>query len=140
MVWYDYADIRLSSVFESLANIGLVSTFHCTLRLWFNTGTVAATVANPGATNLGYVLNSSKNSFTNSCPFAINYLNDTTANGGLPANVQNLVAGCYIAKPPGTSYYGVNLSLSGAFLPLPACRIYFSQIQVEPQKALNYVQ
>ena len=140
MIWYDYACIRMSSIFESLANIGLVRKFDCTLRLWINTGTVAIGVSNPNSTNLGYVLNSSNNSFTNSVPFTINYLNDTAANGGIIANAQNIVAGCYIAKPPGTSYYGVNLSLSGASHPLPACRIYFSQIQVEPQKALTYVQ
>ena len=140
MIWYDYAVIRMSSIFESLANIGLVRKFDCTLRLWINTGTVAIGVSNPNSTNLGYVLNSSNNSFTNSVPFTINYLNDTAANGGIIANAQNIVAGCYIAKPPGTSYYGVNLSLSGASHPLPACRIYFSQIQVEPQKALTYVQ
>ena len=140
MIWYDYACIRMSSIFESLANIGLVRKFDSTLRLWINTGTVAINVSNPNSTNLGYVLNSSNNSFTNSVPFTINYLNDTAANGGIIANAQNIVAGCYIAKPPGTSYYGVNLSLSGASHPLPACRIYFSQIQVEPQKALTYVQ
>ena len=139
MVWYDYAVIRLSSVFESLANIGLVRKFDCTLRLWFNTGTVAATVVNPNASNLGYTLANTNNTFTNSCPFTINYLNDISANGGIPNNVANIVAGCYIAKPPATSLFGVNLNNSGASHPLPACRIYFSQIQLEPQKALTYV-
>ncbi len=47
MVWYDYAVIKLSTLFESLANIGLVRKFDCTLRLWLNTGTVNITVANP---------------------------------------------------------------------------------------------
>jgi hypothetical protein len=47
MAWYDYAVIRLSSLFESLANIGLLRKFDCTIRLWFDTGTINATVANP---------------------------------------------------------------------------------------------
>ena len=48
IVWYDYAVIRLSSVFESMGNIGLVRKFDCTLRLGFDTGTVGINVANPG--------------------------------------------------------------------------------------------
>ncbi len=47
MIWNDYAVIKLSTLFESLANIGLVRKFDCTLRLWLNTGTVDVTVANP---------------------------------------------------------------------------------------------
>ena len=51
MIWYDYAVIRMSCIFESSANIGLVRQFDSTLRAWVNTGTLgiagksAATVA-----------------------------------------------------------------------------------------------
>jgi len=47
MVWYDYAVIKLSTLFESLGNIGLLRKFDCTIRLWVNTGTVNVTVTNP---------------------------------------------------------------------------------------------
>ena len=133
MIWYDYAVIRLASIFESLANIGLVRKFDCTLRLWINTGTVAVTVGNPNATNLRYSLTTANNSFTNSVPFTVNYLNDLSANGGIPGYTTGIVAGCYTNKPATTSYNGgINLANSGASHPLQACRIYFSQIQVEP--------
>ena len=36
MIWYDYAVIKLSSVFESLANIGLV----CKLIVLFDCGSI----------------------------------------------------------------------------------------------------
>ena len=140
MVWYDYAVIKLSSLFESLGNIGLVRKFDCTLRLWLNTGTVNITTANPNTTNLDYSLTTANNTFTNSCPLMINHLADTSANGGIPATTTNIVAGLYVNKPPTTTFAGVNLSLSGASSSLPTCRIYYSQIAVEPQKALTYVE
>ena len=139
-VWYDYAVIKLSNVFESLANIGLVRKFDCTLRLWFNTGTVNATIANGSTIDPDYSITTANNSFTNTCPLMINYLNDLSAKGGIPAATKNISAGCYIGKPPTTSYGGINLGASGASSPLPACRIYYSQIQVEPQKALTYIE
>ena len=140
MVWYDYAVIRLSSVFESLGNIGLVRKFDCTLRLWLNTGTVNITTANPNSATLDYSLTTANNTFTNSCPLMINHLADTSANGGIPATTTNIVAGLYVNKPPTTTFASVNLSLSGASSSLPTCRIYYSQIAVEPQKALTYVE
>jgi hypothetical protein len=144
MVWYDYAVIKLSTLFESLANIGLVRKFDCTIRLWLNTGTVNITVANPNqnstsANQLQYSLTTANNTFTNTCPFTVNYLNDLSANGGIPAATTNIVAGCYISKPPTTTFAGVNLGSVNASSSLPTCRIYYSQIQVEPQKALTYV-
>ena len=144
MVWYDYAVIKLSNVFESLANIGLVRKFDCTLRLWLNTGTVNITVANPNkdstsATQLQYSLTTANNTFTNTCPFTVNYLNDLSANGGIPNTTTNIVAGCYVNKPPTTTFAGINLASSGAASPLQTCRIYYSQIQVEPSKAITYI-
>ena len=118
MVWYDYAVIRLASIFESLANIGLVRKFDCTLRLWINTGTVAVNVGNPNMTTLQYGLTNTNNSFTNTVPFTINYLNDLSANGGIPGYTTSIVAGCYINKPATTSYYSINLANSGASHPL----------------------
>ena len=140
MVWYDYAVIRLSTLFESLGNIGLIKKFDCTLRLWINTGTVNVTVSTPNTTTPGYSLTTANNSFTNTCPFTVNYLCDTSANGGIPASVTNIVAGCYLNKPPATSYAGISLLSAGASHPLPACRIYFSQIQLNPEKSLKYIE
>ena len=140
MVWYDYAVIKLGNLFESIANIGLVRKFDCTIRLWLNTGTVNATVANPNATTTSMTLTPANNTFTNTCPFTINLLNDTSANGGVPAAVTRICAGLYISKPPTTSFDGVNLNTSGASHPLPTCRIYYSQVQLEPTKSLTYIE
>ena len=138
MIWNDYAVIKLSNLFESLGNIGLVRKFDCTLRLWLNTGTVNATVINPNATNLGYSLANTDNTFTNSCPLMINYLNDTAANGGIPATALKITAGLYVASSPNVTFGAVNFNNFSSSL--RTCRIYYSQIQVENQKALAYVE
>ena len=108
MIWYDYAVIKLSSIFECLANAGLVRKFDCMVRFWINTGTVNVTVSNPNSATPGYSLTTANNSFTNTCPFTINYLCDTGANGGITAGTNSFVAGCYIGKPPTTTFNGVN--------------------------------
>jgi hypothetical protein len=66
-------------------------------------------------------------------------MTDTSANGGIPANVSNITAGLCLAKPPSTSYNGVNLGSSSASHPLTACRIYYSQITLQPSYADGYV-
>ena len=42
--WYDYGVIRISDIFESMGNIGLIQRLDCNLRLWLNTGTVNVSV------------------------------------------------------------------------------------------------
>jgi hypothetical protein len=70
----------------------------------------------------------------------INYTGNDTTNGVPAALTINIVAGLYIAKPPTTSFAGVNLANSGASHPLQNCRVYYSQIEVHPQKSIKYVE
>jgi hypothetical protein len=56
---------------------------------------------------------------------------------GVPAGTTNIVAGLYISKPPSTSYAGIHLSSSGATHPLGNCRLYYSQITLDPQKSMT---
>jgi hypothetical protein len=137
MIWYDFAVIKLSHLFESLDHIGLVRRFDATMRLWVNTGTVNVTVASPGA-NVQYNLTPAENTFSNTCPLMINYLNEAAI--GVPTSTTDIVAGLYIAKPPTTSFSAVNLALSNASHPLLNCRLYYSQIVVHPEKSIKYVE
>ena len=139
MVWYDYAVVKLSTIFESLSSIGLTRRADIFLRLYVNTGTLNATISSPNTATPGYSLTVANNSFNATCPFTINYLCDTSANGGIPATVANITAGLYLAKVPNTSYNGINLANSGASHPLPACRIYYSQIVIQPALAEEYI-
>ena len=44
--------------------------------------------------------------------------------GIVPANVTKIVAGLYIARPPTTSFAGINLAASIVQHPLPNYRLY----------------
>jgi hypothetical protein len=93
-------------------------------------------------TTPGYSLTVANNSYNTTCPFTINLncLNKIAANGGLGATtVANIIAGLYLAKVPATNYDGINLSLSAASHPLPACRIYYSQITLQQSFAEEYI-
>ena len=125
MVWHDYAVIKLNYLFESLNKIGLVKRVDAQLRLWVNTGTVNVSVAAPHAVNTAYNLIPSNNTFSNTCPLIINYQEGsaTSGTGLLPANTANIVAGLYIARPPTTSFAGVNLGAATTQHPLGNCRL-----------------
>jgi hypothetical protein len=140
MIWYDFAVIRLSHLFESLGKFGLLHRLDASIRLWVNTGTVNVTVTNPNSNtnNLAYSLTTVNNTFSNTCSLMINYLPGTSATGGIPDTVNGIVAGFYIVRPPTTSFNNVNLSLSAAAHPLLNCRLYYSQIEVKPVLGTKY--
>ena len=44
-----------------------------------------------------------------------------------------------VARPPGNKFCrGINLGAAGAAHPLQNCRLYFSQIQMEPRHAITH--
>jgi hypothetical protein len=138
LVWYDFAVINLAHLFESLGKMGLVRRFDATLRLWVNTGTVKVDVLGPGVdVSQNYTLTPENNSFSNTCPLMVNWI-PGGGSYGVPSGSINIVSGLYINKPPSTSYGGINLSSSGASHPLPNCRLYYSQIVLDPQKSITY--
>jgi hypothetical protein len=136
-IWYDFAIIKLDHLFNSLTHMGLVRRFDATMRLWINTGTVNVDVGDIGTPDINYSLTTANNSFSNSCPLMISYLGDNAL--GVPAGTTNIVAGLYISKPPVTTFAGVNLAASNASHPLLNCRLYYSQIAVESNRAVDYV-
>jgi hypothetical protein len=138
MCWTDYAVIKLSSVFESLSSIGLTRKADIFLRLYINTGTLNVAVSGPATATPGYSLTTANNTFNATCPFTVNYLTDLAAQGGIPATTPNNTAGLYLARPPATTFSGINLSLSNFSHQLPACRIYYILITLQPAKANEY--
>ena len=139
MVWTDYVVIKLSTVFESLQSIGLTRKADIFLRLYVNTGTINVAVSGPNTTTPGYSLTTANNSFTGTCPFTVNYLTEASASGGIPDTVANITAGLYLVKPPATTFNGINLANAASSHSLPACRIYYSQITIQPALAEEYV-
>jgi hypothetical protein len=136
MMWHDYSVIKLNYLFKSLNIIGLVKRVDVQLRLWVNTGTVNITVANLDLSTCAYNLTPANNTFSNTCPILVNYQAGTgTADTGIVKTGTNaIVAGLYIARPPTTSFAGINLALSAVQHPLTNCRLYYSQVTVDPQK------
>jgi hypothetical protein len=136
MIWHDYAVIKLNYLFESLNKIGLVKRLDAQLRLWVNTGTVRVAVGAPTTSaDTSYLLSPADNTFSNTCPLLVNYLP-----GLLPTGTNSIVAGLYIGKAPTTSFAGINLGAANISHPLTNCRLYYSQVTVDPQKSIDYVQ
>lgn len=145
MVWYDFAVIPLKYLCDCIDKIGLVRKFSTIIRMYVNTGAIAAAVsgANSTAAALGLQSNSS---FSNICPFTINVIPEAVANGGnTPANCVAIVAGLFVAKAPTTAISlgltaAVNLGASSLASSMLACRVYYSTVQLEPSRALAYVE
>ena len=91
------------------------------MRLYVNTGTINVSVTSPKTATPGYSITTTNNGFNGTCPFTVNYLPDTSANGGIPATTANITAGLYLAKIPSTTYVGVNLGIGARANPMPAC-------------------
>jgi hypothetical protein len=97
MIWYDYADINLNHLFESIDHIGLTQKLDASLRLWLNCGTVNITVASAGApTQMAYNITPANNTFGNTCPLLVHY---EPTNNIVPSTCANIVAGVYVARP-----------------------------------------
>jgi hypothetical protein len=136
MIWYDFGVIKLNHLFESMDHIGLTQKLDASLRLWLNTGTVNVTVGSAGTpANMSYSITPANNTFSNTCPLLVNYEPD---NRIVPTTCAAIVAGVYVAKPPVTNFATINLQNSAASHPLQNCRLYYSQIQMEPQHAITY--
>jgi hypothetical protein len=140
MYWHDYAVIKLNYLFESLNKIGLTKKLDAQLRLWVNTGTVMVRVAGADSLNIAYNMTPADNTFSNTCPILINHQAAGTGAGIVPATTAAIVAGLYIKSPPVTSFAGINLGASIVQHPLTNCRLYYSQVTVDPQKSIDYVQ
>ena len=92
-------------------------------------------VTNPATSDTSYVLSPADNTFSNTCPLMVNYLP-----GLIPTGTNAILAGLYIARPPTTNFAGINLASSNLAHPLTNCRLYYSQVTVDSQKSIDYVQ
>ncbi len=72
MIHYDYAVIKLNTLFDSLAKIGLVNFLDATIRLWVKSGAIALPVSNAANASIDISYNNTANTFSYTCPFAIN--------------------------------------------------------------------
>lgn len=143
LVWYDYAVIPLRYICDVMDKMGLVRKMDIVIRAYFNTGALSINVVTPNTVTTQYGA-IRQTTFAQTCPFTINLLNDTQANGGLPATATSIQAGCFIGSARTTSLDGgaaqINLGGGIGAHPMSACRAYYSLIKMEPAKALAYVE
>jgi hypothetical protein len=156
MVWYDTAVIPLKWLCDSMRAIGLTKKFDAQIRLYLNTGSLVtpvsfvSTAAPPLASATGFPQYGAPTSstFSNTCPYTVNTLPFAQAtsatNGFLGTTAGNnfLVSGLFVAKSPTTSISAgtASVDLGGVTHPMPSCRLYYSQIKLEPSRALAYEQ
>jgi hypothetical protein len=137
---FDLAVIRLKDIFDCMNNIGIVKRFNGVLRLYINTGSLFVTcntqVTNDATTALPrYSFSPANSTFNNVCPFTINNLN---TQGVIPFAQKQVCCGLFLAKTLPTSNNGVNLGATQVNHPMGSCRLYYSSIVLEPEKALTY--
>jgi hypothetical protein len=137
MTWYDTAIIPLKYLCDCIDKMGLVKKMDIVMRFYLNTGAIQIAVQNPNTNNLAYGTFTS--SFSTTCPLTINWLGGTSANGGIATTTTLITAGLYVSKPP--SSFGTTSIALGSLTshPMTACRCYYSQIQLEPEKAYKYL-
>ena len=130
MITYDIAVIRMCDVFDSMKNLCLMKKFDGILRMYFNTGTVSSVLQSGG-----YMVTSGTTStFTNTCPIIQSSL------ATIPSTACGLASGLFIAKATATNLLGgVNLASSNASNPMTACRIYYPQVTLKPEKLIPYI-
>lgn len=153
-VWYDVAVIPVKWLADSFRSIGLSKKLDMQLRVYLNTGSMVVPVkftsASTGLPQYGLPTSST---FANTCPFTVNSVPlasaaDNTAGDGFVLGAGdvsgNIVCGCYVARAPVTSILAGGLSynladgVTGNMM--QSCRFYYSQIKLEPSRALAYEQ
>lgn len=152
MIWYDLAVIPVKWLCDVFRSIGLSKKLDMQVRMYLNTGSLVVPLTFPTSAFCQYGAFTSS-TFANTCPFTVNSLpalaGAAVANGFIipaagTAAVGYLACGCFVARAPTTTLPagtgGLTLDISTTANPMPSCRFYYSQIKLEPSKALAYEQ
>jgi len=142
MVWYDVAVVRMQDILDSMKSLPLMKKFDSTFRVYLNVGQIVTNITS-GTTysttvNTPSLIHSaSGNTFTNTCPLM------HTALTNVPATSTAIASGLFIGTPTATSLNAsgttVNLASSGASHFLTSCRMYYTYIQLKPEKLDYYI-
>jgi len=138
MVWQDVALIPLKYISDFIDKLGLVKKLDLTLQIYCNCGSLAVPVIGANTDDVAYD-KFKFSTFSNICPFTVNYLEGTNAQGGLPSGTEQITAGLFIAKSPTTSIGAVGIDLGNFSHPMPSCRCYYSQVKLDPGRSQTYI-
>ena len=143
--WYDVAVIRLADIFDSVKHLPLMKKMDALTRFYINTGTVVSNVTGTALTgaSTGVMMTSGAGiTFTNTCPLI------QCVSKALATNLTNcagsIVSGLFISTPTATSLSasgltGINLASGTQSHFMNACRIYYAQVQLKPERLIPYI-
>ena len=142
--WYDVAVIRLSDIFDSVKNLPLMKKMDALTRFYINTGTVVSNVvATTASVSTGLMLTSSSGiTFTNECPLLQSAMLKIPADGA--SATKGMASGLFIGTPTATSLSvaglsGINLATGTQSHFMNACRIYYAQVKLKPERLIPYI-
>jgi hypothetical protein len=142
MVWYDVAIIRMQDVLDSMRAMPMMKKWDGVFRAYLNVGQVVSNISDSGAfsnsiTTPCLVSSGSGNTFTNTCPLI------HTAIVNTPRTATSIASGLFIGTPTDTAINAsgltINLKNAGASHFLTSCRMYYTQIQLKPEKLDYYI-
>ena len=135
MTWYDVGLIPLKYLCDCVDKMGLVKKMDLIMRFYVNTGAIQIAVQNTTAVSTTLAYGTFTSNFSATCPLNINWIPSTA---GVPNTTTYITAGLFIAKAPTT--IGSNaVTISVSSHQMSACRCYYSQIQLEPERAYKYL-
>ena len=131
--WYDLAVIRCCDILDSMKQMPLVKRWDAQIRLYLNVGSVVSNVAQGGL----QVISGSSITFTNTCPIL------QSAMSAYPATATTMASCLWIGSPVNTSIStaggSLNLASGAPSHFMNACRFYYPQIELKPDKLISYV-
>ena len=149
MVWYDTAVLPLKYLMDVCNKLPMMKKTDMLLRMYLNTGSLIVPCKSAGTTNTLQYFAPQSSTFANTCPLTVNWLDL-----GVPATAVGIACGLFIARPQNTSLAisavtgagnltatsaVVNLGSCPAVHSMTACRCYFNQISLTPEKEEAYL-
>jgi hypothetical protein len=149
IVYTDTILLPLKYLMNVVDKLPMMKRTDMLLRMYLNTGSLIVPVKSAGTTNTTQYFAPQSSTFVNTCPFTVNYLDL-----GVPSTAVGIACGLFVVRPQTTSLSIVqptgagnvtsttaviNLGNCPSSHPLTACRCYFNQISLTPEKEEAYL-
>jgi hypothetical protein len=150
IVYQDTAILPLKYLMDVCNKLPMMKRTDMLLRMYLNTGSMLVPVKS-GTTDAiaTQYFAPQSSSFVNTCPFTVNYLG-----AGVPSTAVGIACGIFVARPTTTSLTSVQPTGAGGVTAvttpvnlgncptthsMTACRTYFNQISLTPEKEEAYL-
>lgn len=150
IVYQDTAILPLKYLMDVVNKLPMMKRTDMLLRMYLNTGSLIVPVKQGTTDAIATQYFAPQSStFVNTCPFTVNYLG-----AGIPSTAVGIACGIFIAKPSTTSLSITAVTGSGGVTAtsavinlgncptthsMTACRTYFNQIALTPEKEEAYL-